>query len=155
MNTEIKYRTMRPGEEAIVCSLIEKVFNEFVAPEYGAEGTNEFFKFANPQAMAERANTKQIVIVAEYDSDLVGVIEMRGNNHIAMLFVTLQSRGIAKELIKKAIEECRKREQDVKKITVNSSPFAEPIYTKVGFKPTGSSQQKNGITFVPMAYDLE
>lgn len=154
MNTEITYRFMMPGEETNICSLIEKVFNEFVAPEYGAEGINEFFKFANPQAMAERASTKQIVILAEYDSELVGVIEMRGNNHIAILFVNLRGRGIAKELIKKAIEECRKREPDVKKITVNSSPFAEPIYTKLGFKPTGSSQQKNGITFIPMAYDL-
>lgn len=155
MNAEINYRVMRPGEEVKVCSLIEKVFNEFVAPEYGPEGINEFFKFANPLAMAERSSIKQIVIVAEYHSDFVGVIEMRDYNHIAMLFVSLRGKGIGKELTKMAIQECRNRQPDVKIITVNSSPFAEPIYSKIGFKKTGPFQERNGITFVPMTCDLD
>ena len=150
LDLDIQYRFMHPGEEARVCSLIENVFNEFVAPDYDLEGVNEFFKFANPLAMAERAGTEQVIVIAERKSDLVGIIEMRKCEHIALLFVSYRGRGIAKELIKKAVEECCKRQPDIKTITVNSSLFAEPVYCRMGFKATGLVQKKNGITFVPM-----
>ncbi len=152
---DIQYRFMQKGEEAKVCSLVEKVFNEFIAPDYDLEGINEFFKFANPLAMTERAGKEQVVVVAVQGSELVGVIEIRKCKHIAMLFVSRRGEGIAKELINRAIEECRKRHPDLKRITVNSSPFAESIYSKVGFIATGAAQKKNGIIFVPMAYELE
>jgi GNAT superfamily N-acetyltransferase len=155
MNADIRYRFMQKGEEAQVCSLVASVFNEFVAPDFGAEGIAEFFKFANPLAMAGRAGTEQVVVVAEQGSDLVGIIEIRKGDHIAMLFVSLRGQGIAKELVNRAVEECRKRRPDLKRITVNSSPFAEPVYVKMGFISTGPFQKMNGITFMPMAWDLE
>lgn len=155
MDTDIRYRFMKKGEEEKVCSLVEKVFNEFVVPDYGAEGITEFFKFANPLALAERACSEQVVVVAEQGSDLVGVIEMLKCEHIAMLFVSNRGKGIAEELISRAIEECGKRQTEPKRISVNSSPFAEHIYSKMGFKQTGPPQEKNGIKFVPMARDLE
>jgi len=145
---------MRAGEEAEVCALVERVFNEFVAPDYGAQGVEVLFQFAHPAAMAERAGPGQVVIVAEQGADLVGMIEMRQCEHIAMLFVSQRGQGIGKELIKRAVEKCRKRKPDLKTITVNSSPFAEPIYAKMGFQATGPLQTKNGITFRPMACDL-
>lgn len=146
---------MKKGEEAQVCSLVEKVFNEFVAPDYGVEGIDEFFKFANPLALAERAGSEQVVVVAEQGPDLVGMIEMLKCEHIAMLFVSNRGKGIAKELISRAVEECSKKQPELKRISVNSSPFAEPIYYKMGFKQTGPPQEKNGIKFVPMARDYE
>jgi len=146
---------MRKGEEEQVCSLIENVFNEFVAPDYGPDGINEFFKFANPHALRERAGPEQVVLVAEQDSGLVGVVEMRNCDHIAMLFVSTRRQGIAKELIRGALAECRKRRPDIKRVTVNSSPFAAPVYSRMGFRATGPLQEKNGIIFVPMAYDPE
>jgi hypothetical protein len=151
---DIKYRFMKKGEEGRACALIEKVFNEFVAPDYGQEGVDEFFKFANPQAMAGRRGPEQVVIVAEKDGDIVGIIEMRNSNHIALLFVSCRGEGIAKRLFKRAVKECRKRHPDLKTITVNSSLFAEPVYTRMGFMTTGSVQKKNGIIFVPMALDV-
>jgi GNAT superfamily N-acetyltransferase len=151
----IRYRFMQKGEEAKVCSLVEKVFNEFVAPDYEEEGINEFFKFSNPFALAKRSrDSDQIIIVAEQGSYLVGIIEMINCDHIAMLFVDLRGKGIAKKLITRAVAECRNKKPDLKRITVNSSRFAEPVYSKMGFKPTGSFQEKNGISFKPMAMVL-
>ncbi len=155
MDMDIKYRFMKKGEEGRACALIEKVFNEFVAPDYGQEGVDEFFKFANPAAMAGRRGPEQVAIVAEKGADIVGVIEMRSTNHIAMLFVGNQGEGIAKGLFKRAVKVCLKRRPDIKTITVNSSPFAEPVYSRMGFMPTGPAQKKNGIIFVPMACDLK
>ncbi len=154
MSIDIRYRFMQKGEEEKVCSLVEKVFNEFVAPDYDQEGVEEFFKYADPAALAGRAGGEQLVVVAEQGPELVGIIEMRNCDHIAMLFVSQRGRGIARELISRAVGECRKRKPDIKKITVNSSPFAEPVYSRMGFRATGSIQKKNGIIFIPMACDL-
>ena len=35
-------------------------------------------------------------------------------------------------------------------MTVNSSPYAVPVYHKLGFKDTGSEQMVNGLRFTPM-----
>ena len=105
--------------------------------------------------MSACAGPEQVVLVAEQDSDLVGVIEMLNCDHIAMLFVSTRRKGIAKELIRGALAECRRRRPGVNRITVNSSPFAEPVYSRMGFRATGPLQEKNGIIFVPMACDPE
>ena len=152
---EIQYRFVRSGEESQVCSLVEKVFHELVAPDYGPEGIQEFLQFANPKAMAERAGPEQVIVVAEQGSDLVGMIEMRAYDHIALLFVSRRRQGIAKELLCLAVQECRHRKLDLRRITVNSSPFAEPIYRRMGFTATGPVQGKKGILFMPMVYDCE
>ena len=155
MNTDVQYRLMRKGEEEKICSLVKKVFHEFVAPDYGEEGINEFFKFANPRALAERSGPEQVVVVAEQGSDLLGMIEILKCEHIALLFVSNRGKGIAKQLISRGVEECSKRQIELKRLSVNSSPFAKPIYAKLGFKKTGPVQEKNGITFVPMARILD
>jgi len=150
---EIRYRFMKGGEEAQVCALVERVFREFLAPDYGPEGIHVFFEFANPQSMAQRAGPEQVIVVAEQGAEIVGMIEMRGCDHIALLFVSHRRQGIAKELLRRAVQECRHREPEVRRITVNSSPFAEPIYRRMGFAATGPVQEKKGILFVPMACD--
>jgi len=40
-------------------------------------------------------------------------------------------------------------------MTVNSSPYAVPIYHKLGFKDTGSEQVVNGLRFTPMEQNTE
>lgn len=154
VSMDIRYRFMRPGEEAEVCDLVERVFNELVAPDYGPEGIAEFFRFCNPPALAQRAGPEQVVVVAEEGAELVGMIEMMRNDHIAMLFVRHRGQGIAKELLRMGIMECHRRRPEVRQITVNSSPFAEPVYRRMGFNATGPLQKTKGIIFVPMARDL-
>ena len=38
----------------------------------------------------------------------------------------------------------------IEKMTVNSSPYAVPIYHKLGFKETDSEQIVNGLRYIPM-----
>jgi predicted GNAT family N-acyltransferase len=154
MKDDLKYRFMEPGEEQKVCVLVAKVFNEFVAPEYGQDGIDEFFKFADAEAMAGRASSEQVVMIAEIGAEIVGIIEIIRNNHISLLFVSRRGEGIAKRLLTMAIEECGKRQPGLKEVTVNSSPYAKPIYRAMGFQTTGPLQKKNGIIFVPMTCRL-
>ena len=155
MNTT--YRFMRQGEEERVCALVERVFNEFVAPDYSPEGVEEFFKFAAPAALRNRNGEHHMVILAEEETELAGVLEARDCNHISLLFVErkFHRKGIAKALLRQAAVECLRRRPDVRMITVNSSPFAVPAYRKMGFLETGPSREVNGIIFVPMVCALD
>ena len=154
---DITYRFMRHGEEKRVCALVEEVFNEFVAPDYRPEGVEEFFRFADPSALRNRNDEKHMVILAEEGTELAGVLEARDCSHISMLFVKRKFHcgGIARALLRQAVTECLRRRPDVRMITVNSSPFAVPVYRKMGFLETGPSREVSGIIFVPMVCALD
>jgi len=79
---------------------------------------------------------------------LVGVIATRSaGTHIALFFVRgeYQKKGIGKSLFQMALKECSSQ-----KMTVNSSPYAVPIYHKLGFNETDKEQEVNGLRFTPM-----
>lgn len=152
MADQIVYEFMKPGEEKPVIDLVISVFDEFVAPEFSSEGIEEFKKYADAEALAHRANSGSFIIIARNGSNPVGVIEIRDYNHVAMLFVSkqFQRQGIARALVRKAIEICLRRQPDLHKITVNSSPNSIHAYEKMGFISTSDEQISNGIRFIPM-----
>lgn len=146
----IVYREMNTGEEQAVCDLVTHVFNEFVASDYAYDGIKEFFQFANPSAMNERMQSDGFVLVAYQADVLVGILEFVLPDCIAMLFVTVQHQGVATELLTQAISKARALNPELSKLTVHSSPYAEPFYQKMGFQKTGNSMTENGITYIPM-----
>lgn len=148
----IKYRILEPGEEREVCDLISEVFNKFIAPGYSAEGVKEFYRYANPEALAARQNDNHFCLVAEMEGRIVGVIEMRNYNHVSLLFVKKRGIGIARALFDLALERCINEKPEFLKITVNSSPYAVSIYEKIGFRVAGEEKTENGITYIPMKY---
>jgi len=156
-NTPVIYRSMKPDEESAVIDLVLNVFYEFVAPQYSNEGISEFKKIASADALADRLKGENFVVVAESDRKIIGFIEMRENSHIALLFVEkpYQHKGIAKELIQRSIEICKKRNPGIQTITVNSSPNAVAAYRKIGFKGLDNEKVSNGIRFVPMELNLK
>ena len=86
------------------------------------------------------------------DGRLVGVIATRSAGaHIALFFVEreYQGRGIGKKLFQRMLGGV-----PVSRLTVNSSPFAVPIYHKLGFLDTDKEQTVNGLRFTPMAYKI-
>ena len=124
------YREMVNGEEEVVSALVEGVFNEFVAPDYNEEGIAEFFRFANPDAMRERIRSGGFVLAAEYGGDLAGVLEFTPPNSIAILFVTVRRRGIAKGLLSQAIKKVLIANPSLSKLVAHSSPYAVVVYEK-------------------------
>ncbi len=152
MNNEIIIREIREGEETQVCQLVIECFNEFVAPDYSDEGVNEFLKYVNPDSMQKRLECGNFAFVAVVDDVITGVIEVRSNNHICLLFVKkeFQGRGIARELLELAIEKCRWADNTINEVDVNSSPYAVKIYEKLGFTRVDNEKLLNGIIFIPM-----
>jgi cyclopropane fatty-acyl-phospholipid synthase-like methyltransferase/GNAT superfamily N-acetyltransferase len=147
---------MADAEAPAVCQVVARGFGEFVAPEYTPEGVAEFLRFAAPAAMLERIQGGGFVLVAEVDGILAGMAEFRDDRHIALLFVDKphQRRGIARELVLRGVKLCRLRQAGLARITVNSSPFAIPVYLRLGFAVTGPEQEARGIRFTPMALRL-
>ncbi len=147
---------MEPGEEAGVIDLVSKVFNEFVAPLYSKEGVSEFMKYLREDELAQRIRSGNFVLLAKSGVDIIGVVEVRDNSHIALLFVksSHQKRGIGRELLKIAVEKCKTLNPDILRISVNSSPNAVSAYRTMGFNALKPEQVVNGIRFTPMELSL-
>ncbi len=126
-------------------ALVERVFMQFEAPDYPAEGIHTFHSFLhNPEAVAA------LVFYGTYVEDqLVGVLATRGNSHVALFFVEpcYQRQGVGRALFSAALDACLADE-----MTVNSSPFAVEIYKKLGFHALSEEQLADGIRFTPMKY---
>ena len=155
-NSLLYYQLLQPGEESGVVDLATKVFNEFVAPLYSAEGVSEFLKYAHVDELVQRKRAGNFVLLAKSGNDILGIIEVRENNHIAMLFVekSHQKKGIGKELLKRAIDICKNQDPEIHRITVNSSPNAVSAYRTMGFNALEQEQVANGIRFTPMELSL-
>jgi GNAT superfamily N-acetyltransferase len=109
-------------------------------------------KFVRADTLADRWKAGNLVLVALSGQRIVGAIEMRENSHITLLFVEkpFQRKGIARELFRRACAICRKRNPDIRRITVHSSPNAFVAYQKVGFTGIEDEKVKHGIRFIPM-----
>ena len=156
MSSTIDYRPMRPDEAPAVSAMIVEAFDEFIAPDYGREGIAEFHRFAASDAIVARMTKNHFVRVAVAGGSPVGMIEIRDNNHVALLFVdkAYQHHGVATSLLDMALADARDANPDLARVTVNSSRFGVPAYEKLGFRQTGAERTVNGIVFIPMAKQL-
>ena len=147
---------MRAGEEADVVRLVERSFNESVAPLYPPKGVTEFLRHATPEVIRRRSEHNCRIFVALADDELRGMVEVRDHKHISMFFVATdqQRRGVGRMLLRQALEFCRTHNRELTELTVNSSPNAVSTYRRLGFFATGPETEKNGIRFTPMKMAL-
>ena len=112
--------------------LIWSTFLQFEAPDYSEEGIQSFKDFID-------------------NKELKGVIATNDNRkHICCFFVKSQyhRQGIGRKLW----EYLRENSQS-KVITVNSSPYAVPVYHKLGFVDLDLEQVSDGMRYTPMKYE--
>ena len=157
MSKNITYRLMTPEGASDVSALVRAVFDEFIGPGYTQQGIDEFHKFVEPVALNERILANHFVMIAVEKKVPVGMIEIRQNNHVSLLFVdkNFQNHGIAKTLLSEALLEAKKLESGLSRVTVNTSRQGVQTYEKLGFRQTGPEREVNGIMFIPMAKRLE
>jgi GNAT superfamily N-acetyltransferase len=147
MGEHVTYRRMRADEVGRVAALVRRVHAAFVAPDESPEGRATFARYAAAEAMAARAGDHQIWL-AEAGDALVGVLEVRGGAHVALLFVdgARQRRGIGRGLLGAAFGAAAAWPA----LTVNSTPDAVGAYERLGFVATAPPQEQHGLRFVPM-----
>lgn len=138
-------RRLLPDEIGEATELMWDVFMQFEAPEYSQEGIQMFRASLDDQ---ER-NAAMTWYGAFDDGHLVGVLCMRKPQHIGDFFVRAeyQGRGHGRRLFDRMKEDYTEQH-----FTVNSSPYAVPIYQKLGFRATDTEQVVDGLRFTPMEY---
>jgi GNAT superfamily N-acetyltransferase len=155
---QYSYNEMNPHKLYETLVMIRDVFMEFEAPEYTAEGIDEFLRFLEPdEIMAMLDEGKMRIWICNHtetatEADTVVGAIAAGKNHIYLLFVDKKHhrKGIAKRLLEIMIDNYKPTE-----ITVNSSPYAIVIYQKLGFTKTKPEQTENGIRFTPMKKEFD
>jgi GNAT superfamily N-acetyltransferase len=137
-------------EAAVIAAMIEPVFASFMAPDYDDEGRRAFRAFIAPAAIADRLNAGGSAWVAQAGSLLVGYIERTGR-HIHLLFVDAawQGQGLSRRLLDAATAGF-----DGGSMTLNASPYALPIYQRLGFRVTGEQRTITGVVSTPMVLEL-
>ena len=83
-------------------------------------------------------------------------MEIKNNNHISLFFVKKEyhKKGVGKKLFEYFKNKIKQENIGINKITVNSSIYAEKIYSRFGFVKINDIQEKNGIIFIPMECNL-
>ena len=142
MNFSVRELEKEETENALL--LVWKVFQEYEAPDYTEEGIQEFY-----QSIHDENYVSQLSMYGAFlQEKLAGVIAVRNQgSHIALFFVdgTYHRQGIGRKLFETVSKKCT---SDV--MTVNSSPYAVPIYHRFGFQDTDIEQVINGLRFIPM-----
>ena len=145
----MQIRPLLPDEMEPCRSLVRSVFDRFEAPDYSREGAASFYAFLD--SVPEQFSSGALKIRAALREDrLIGVLAMRDGRHICLLFVdpSFHRQGIARALVQTAADFARENGQ--KQLTVNSSPYAVPVYHRLGFSDLSAEQTADGIRFAPM-----
>lgn len=152
----MRYEEMKEEELKETLELVKRVFDEFEAPDYTDEGVTNFYKFIAYESILAHIKNNFKIFVAKEEDKIIGMICIRDFYHIAMLFVDKKyhKNGIGTELMIIAKKYCQENNQDISKITVNSSPYAIEFYHKIGFKDTGKEQTVDGIRFLSMQLSI-
>ena len=97
------------------------LFDEFEAPEYSEEGIKEFYSYTTIEGFKGRMEKDHFMLVAMVEGTLAGVIEIRSNYHVCLLFVDKQhhEKGIARRLLERAISIAKENQPGNFSIDVN------------------------------------
>jgi GNAT superfamily N-acetyltransferase len=151
---EISRYQIGSGYEKEILNLVRNVFDEYCSADCDQFGLKVFYDFIEEYNFTERNQTNCATFIAKVGEAIAGVLEIRDNNHICLLFVDnrFHGMGIAKMLMYEAINLAKTN--SVIQVDVNASLFSEKIYEKLGFRKTDEAQEINGIRFYPMVIDL-
>lgn len=147
----IDFHVLSCTELALASKLMWDSFTEFEAPSYPPQGVSLFRQLIDPAILARQLSSGEIVFTGAFNSDsLVGVIGVRGQNHVVFLFVdkVFHRQGLGCKLFEWVCADW----PDTKQFTVNSSPYAVGFYKRLGFIPAGQEQERDGIRFTPMLW---
>lgn len=153
----LQIKRYKLGDEKPVHELVKSVYDEFISHENSIEGNELFYNWIAPDSIARRQEAQNNLWIAWADGEVVGIIEIRDNKNITLLFVDkfYQSRGIATNLLQTALSVSIGRNPKLEKFFVHASLCSMPVYKRLGFKVTGKARKDKGIYYVPMELPIE
>lgn len=129
-----------------------RTFMRFEAKDYTKRGIESFQDFITDHVLHRMFLMGAYQVFGAYDQDkLVGIISLRNETHISLLFVDAEyhMKGIGRALMEYVVNYVCS-EEGYHKVTVNAAPYAVGFYHKVGFRDTDKEQTNDGIRYTPM-----
>ncbi|WP_136681234.1 GNAT family N-acetyltransferase [Neptunomonas sp. XY-337] len=144
-------RKMVAGDAVAVSNVCMAAFMKSVAPELSQEGVVTFKSIAEPEAFNRRAAQGHVILVAERNQSVVGVVELKAGQHIAMFFVEpcAQRLGIGRALLDAVLGFAKKDE-----VTVKASLSSVTAYERFGFKRVGTVAVESGLRYQALSLNL-
>lgn len=153
---ELYIRPATTDDAQAISDLIFSLAHYFTLHPKG-EGAEGFFKSISPSAIKVYIEADNFMYFGGFvGSKLAGIVAIRDKTHLFHLFVAkeFQGQGIARKLWNCARNSAIQT-GNVEGFTVNSTPYALPVYEGFGFHATGPKVETQGIAFVPMKMDLK
>ena len=129
-----------------------RTFMQYEACDFTPEGVESFQDFITDTVLYKMFVLGSYQLFGAYDnSRMIGMLSLRGETHISLLFVDEQYHrmGIGRGLIE-YVSEYVHTEEGHGSITVNAAPYATGFYHRVGFVDTDVEQACDGIRYTPM-----
>lgn len=137
-------RPLEEPERDAALALAWRVFSEYESLVYPPEGTEEFRK-----TLRDESYLAGLRYYGAFDGDKpIGLLGMPAHTrHICFFLVDgeYHRRGNGTRLFARVRADC-----PGETITLNSAPYGQPFFKRLGFTPTGGEQTVNGIRFTPM-----
>lgn len=148
----MKIEKLKISDLSLASVLIEKAFDHSVAPTLSDEGIATFKSGLTHESIRNRLNSGNLFIACRSNNSIIGVGEIRDNNHLNLLFVepSKQKNGIGRKIFNELLRSVRESE-----VTVNSSLNSVGAYKKFGFVESGRPNEVKGIKYQPMVYKIE
>ena len=135
------------AETTAAIQLIWETFLQFEAPDYSPEGVQAFRDFIENAAIVS-----SLEFFGAYENGILkGVIATNENRkHICCFFVkaAYHRQGIGRKLWEYVLHNSKHTAY-----TVHSSPYAVPVYHKLGFVDMDREQLADGMRFTPMKFE--
>ena len=137
-------------------TLAWKTFMKFEADIYTDEGIQNFEDFITDTTLHRMflMGVYQMFVALDR-KQIVGMLTLRNNSHISLLFVDekYHRRGIGRALIE-YLREYLLSEAGISKVTVNAAPYGVAFYHKLGFQELRPEEERDGIRYTPMEFVL-
>ena len=148
---DITYRSATVEDARRISSLIIDSQRKYCFHEYTDAGQTLMIRLCGEAAIRSYIERDDVYFVAVNDNEIIGVVGVRDNGHLAHNFVDdgFHRRGVSNDLWQLAKSECRRR-GNPGTYTLRASTFAIPVYKRWGFVQTAATDQENGITSTPM-----
>ena len=137
-------------------TLAWKTFMKFEADIYTDEGIQNFEDFITDTTLHRMflMGVYQMFVALDR-KQIVGMLTLRNNSHISLLFVDekYHRRGIGRALIE-YLREYLLSEAGISKVTVNAAPYGVAFYHQLGFQDLRPEEERDGIRYTPMEFVL-
>ena len=142
---------MEKDDAEEVSKIVVSSFLHSVADHLSDEGIATFMDISSPESFRKRLNEDNLMFVSEGVDGIKGIVELKEGRHVAMLFVEpeVQCMGIGRELVKEALKYSR-----ADSVTVSASLTSVIAYEKYGFETVGQEEEKQGLRYRPMKFEL-